>query len=256
MDNVIVITNPPSPGTSFTEHTDATILKCYDFLESCTLTTISYQDFQKKLSTTKNLKESNLRCIWPMLRYAGLVSYDKEVNVKTFFTKSGTQYVEVLKLLDYLREPDISLQNADGYNEALKLRTILIRCALVSIAKSSGCSYSKAILQTFRFLRRYNSIDVVEFAYLAYGMQQGAGDPVDIVSSLVADHRSGNNIGIKLTVRDDAKGTIQQKESLSWMTSYGYILALLEQAGVVSKKDGKFYINSGAADDFENALVE
>lgn len=256
MSNTIVIKNPSSPGASFTDHTDSTILACYDFIRETKLSTIIFTDFQAKLLSAKQINKSNLRCILPMLRYAGLVVYDKKVNVETFFTELGTQYVEVVRLLGDIQKEGVSSQNVEGYKEALKLRAMFLRYSLVSIVKSSGCAYSNVILQTFWFLKKYEYIDKVEYAYLAYGMQQGAGDPVEIVSNLVSNHRTGIDVGIKLSVRDDVKGIVRHTEALSWLTSYTYILALLEQAGIVTAEKGVYKLNRINADDFERALAE
>ena len=256
MTNAIVIKNPSSPGASFTDHTDTTILACWDFLRETRVEKFIFTDFQAKLLSAKKINKSNLRCILPLLRYAGLVSYDKYVIVNTFFTKLGKQYVEVTKLLKSVVEAGVPKQNEVGYKEALKLRAMFLRYSLVAIVKSSGCSYSNVLMQTFKYLQRFSSIDKTEFAYLAYGMQKGAGEPVDVASQFVAKHRAGVDVEISLSVRDDAEGVIRQKDTLSWLTSYNYILALLEQAGIVSAQNGKFTINSENANDFSRALSE
>ncbi len=256
MNNAIVVNNPSSPGASFTDHTDKTVLACWDFLQELREKKLIFTDFQAKLLKAKKINKSNLRCILPLLRYAGLVTYDKYVDVDTFFTDLGEQYVEVTKLLCQIRENGVTKQNESGYNEACKLRAMFLRYALVAIVKSSGCSYSNTIIQTFEFLQKFNSIDKTEFAYLAYGMQKGSGKPVEIASPFVKKHRSGVDMEVRLSVRDDAKGVICQKESLSWLTSYNYILALLDQAGIVSPQNGNYVINSENALDFSKALAE
>lgn len=254
MKGTLLIKNPSSPGASFTGHTEDTIVSCHNFVQDSTDEKLIFTDFQEKLQQKERVNKSNLRCILPMLRYAGLVKYDKEVDLKNFFTDLGKQYISVIKLLRQIEEDGISSETKQGYKEAQVLRAMFLRYSLVSIVHSTGCSYANILLQTFRFVQRFNTIDKIEFACLAYGIQCGKGDPLDNASPYVQKHRNGETVRIQLSVRDDAEGVVRQKDSLAWLTSYNYILALLEQAGIVSQVQNGYKINSGNAIDFEKAL--
>ena len=254
MKGTLLIKNPSSPGASFTGHTENTIVSCHNFVQDSKDEKLIFTDFQEKLQQKERVNKSNLRCILPMLRYAGLVKYDKEVDLKNFFTNLGKQYISVIKLLRQIEEDGISSETKQGYKEAQVLRSMFLRYSLVSIVHSTGCSYANILLQTFRFVQRFNTIDKIEFACLAYGIQCGEGDPLDNASQYVQKHRNGETVRIQLSVRDDTEGVVRQKDSLAWLTSYNYILALLEQAGIVSQVQNGYKINSGNAIDFEKAL--
>lgn len=254
MKGDLLIKNPSSPGASFTGHTEDTIVSCYNFVQNSKDERLIFTDFQEKLQQKERINKSNLRCILPMLRYAGLVRYNKDVDLKNFFTDLGKQYISVIKLLRQIEEDGVSSETRQGYKEAQVLRSMFLRYALVSIVHSTGCSYANILLQTFRFVQRFNTIDKVEFACLAYGIQCGEGDPLDNASQYVQKHRNGEKVKIQLSVRDDAEGVVRQKDSLGWLTSYNYILALLEQAGIVSQLKDGFKVNPGNAFDFEKAL--
>ena len=97
------VPNLPSPGVSITEHTDDTMVSCFDYVSGMADASMPFMEFQDRLYREKKINKSNLRCISPMLRFAGLVSYGANVTKGSFSTELGTQYVTVARLLNKIR---------------------------------------------------------------------------------------------------------------------------------------------------------
>jgi len=126
----VSISNLSSPGASFTEHTDDTLVACSDFVSEMADAEMSFMQFQERLYRDKKINKSNLRCILPMLRFAGLVEYDSSVKKATFFTELGTQYVAVARLLKKIRSSAELSANVEGFKKACALKEKFLRHAL------------------------------------------------------------------------------------------------------------------------------
>ena len=252
--NAITITNLSSPGASFTDHTDATIIGCAEYIASMPCVSVGFQEFQSYLFQEKQINKSNLRCILPMLRYAGLVKYGSKVNKSDFFTELGLQYLSVLKLLARIRASEEFSQNAEGVKKVKNLKTKFLRYALANIIKNTSCKYASGLNLTFKFIQKYDSIDKREFACLVYAIQSGSSDPIAEVQPLIDSCRSGKPITVKMLARDDSKGGKDSEVNLSYLVCYNYLLALLEQAGVVKSERNAYTICRTAANELSDIL--
>lgn len=250
----VSISNLSSPGASFTEHTDDTMVSCFDYVSGMADASMPFMEFQDRLYREKKINKSNLRCILPMLRFAGLVSYGTNVIKASFFTELGTQYVTVAKLLNKIRSTEELSLNVEGLKKAQALKAKFLRYALAIIIKNDKCKYADGLRQVFRYLQRFDFIDKREFACLVYSIQSGAKDPVENVEPLILSCRSGKPINIKMIARNDAKGVIEEVGSLSWLTCYNYLLALIEQAGVVKSVKTGYQICRSSANELAELI--
>jgi len=250
----VSITNLPSPGASFTDHTDDTVAQCADYVSRMSKDKISFSDFQDGLNRDKHINKSNLRCILPMLRYAGLVSYGVTVSKATFFTELGNQYVAVVRLLKKIRSTNELAQNVEGVKKTMSLRSKFLRHALALIIKNDKCKYSEGLKCILRFMQRYASIDKREFACLAYSIQSGSNDPVVAVEPLIRSCRAGKPVNVQMVVRNDSKGGKEDVVSLSYLVCYNYLMSLMEQAGVVRTEKAGYRVCRSAANELSELI--
>ena len=250
----VSVSNLSSPGASFTEHTDDTMVSCFDYVSGMADASMPFMEFQDRLYREKKINKSNLRCILPMLRFAGLVSYGANVIKASFFTELGTQYVTVARLLNKIRSTEELALNVEGLKKAQSLKAKFLRYALAIIIKNDKCKYADGLRQVFRYLQRFDFIDKREFACLVYSIQTGAKDPIENVEPLILSCRSGKPINIKMIARNDAKGAVEEIGSLSWLTCYNYLLALIEQAGVAKSVKTGYQICRSSANELAELI--
>ena len=263
----IEIFNTSSPGASFTDNTNSVLLKIFEWIKEHPGLNISFKEFRVRLENDKEVNDNNNRNIFPLLKNGRLVQYEKggEILVDKFYTNTGLAYVKTLELLNLIKQDhkytkDQVIASENKLNEILQN---IIYGALLNIVNTNDLNYVEPFQDMIQFLLKFQKISKEEYAYLLFERQRS-----DIFTSLnaIADniHKyRANEIKIEtsVTVRNDIE--IQQRtssknrqEGLSFLTSYGYFVSLLNQAGLIAKQDKYYAMFSNKRDLLEKLIEE
>lgn len=248
---IIEIENTSSPGASFTHNTNLVLLKTYEWICEHKGMAIPFKQFRMRLQNEKGINDNNNRNIYPLLKNGGLVSYEKgsDLTVDSFYTNTGLAYVKTLQTMAMLEESEYE----EGQKAAAlkRFETILeeIICgALKNITNQSDVNYVEPFQDMIRFLLKFDRISKIEFAYLMYAKQEfKLENGLDSISQTIQSYRCGElEIDVHVKVRNDIEirektNMDKRKEGLTFLTSYGYFVSLLQQAGLI-RKDDKYYI--------------
>lgn len=248
----IEIFNTSSPGASFTDNTNYVLLKIFDWIEEHKGLNISYKEFRVRLENDKEINDNNNRNIFPLIKNGGLAQYEKgeEILVDKFYTNTGLAYVKTLQLLNLIKKDskytrDQVIASENKLNEILQS---IIYDALTNIVNTNDLNYVEPFQDMIRFLLKFEKINKEEYAYLLFERQRAdIQTSLDVITDNILKYRANEiKIEISVTVRNDTE--IQQKtnsknrqEGLSFLTSYGYFVNLLNQAGLILKQE-KYYI--------------
>lgn len=244
---IIEIENTSSPGASFTPNTNFVLLKTYEWICEHKGIEIPFRQFRMRLQSEKGINDNNNRNIYPLLKNGGLVSYEKGCNliVDSFYTNTGLAYVKTLQAMAMLEEAE--------YEEGQKIAALkrfemileeIVSGTLKNIMNQPDVNYVEPFRDMIRFLLKFDKISKIEFAYLLYAKQE---NKLDSISQAIQSYRCGEiEIDVYVKVRNDIEirektNTDKRKEGLTFLTSYGYFVSLLQQAGLI-RKDDKYYI--------------
>lgn len=248
---IIEIENTSSPGASFTSNTNLVLLKTYEWICEHKGIEIPFKQFRMRLQSEKGINDNNNRNIYPLLKNGGLVSYEKggKLIVDSFYTNTGLAYVKTLQAMDMLEEAE--------YEEEQKVAALkrfemileeIVSGSLKKIMNQSDVNYVEPFQDMIRFLLKFDKISKIEFAYLLYAKQESKlENDLDSIFQAIHSYRCGEmEIDVYVKVRNDIEirektNMDKRKEGLTFLTSYGYFVSLLQQAGLI-KKDDKYYV--------------
>lgn len=248
---IIEIENTSSPGASFTPNTNYVLLKTYEWICEHSGIELPFKQFRMRLQSEKGINDNNNRNIYPLLKNGGLASYEKggKIKVDRFYTNTGLAYVKTLQAMTILEESEYEKEQKDA--AAKKFESILeeiVSGVLKNIMHQPDVNYVEPFQDLIHFLLRFEKISKEEFAYLLFEKQEhGMGKSLDSISEAIQAYRCGDmKIDVHVNVRNDKKirevtNMDKRKEGLAFLTSYGYFISLLQQAGLV-KKDDKYYV--------------
>ncbi len=247
----IGIQNTSSPGASFTDNTNGVLLKTYEWITEHSGVTMPFRDFRMSLQRDKGVNDNNNRNIYPLLKNGGLVNYEKGgyLKVDNFFTNTGLAYVKALQAKSLLSNQGYTRQQIAEAERKFDIILSEIVCkALQRIVKQPDVNYVEPFQDLIRFLVRYGRISKLEYAYLLYVRKdQDIESALDSISDQIAAHRANRlDFEVEVEVRNDIElremtNNKKRKEGLSFLTSYGYFIGLLQQAGLVIKDD-KYHV--------------
>lgn len=259
----INIQNTSSPGASFTENTNNVILKTYDWILANKGQNMRFLDFRMALQRDKKINDNNNRNIYPLLKNCGLVNYEKgeELQVDHFFTKTGLAYVKALQARALVKEQDYT---EDQIRKAQKkfdeIIAQIIFGALKTIMKKPGVNYIAPFQDLIKYIIEYKKVTKKEYALLLYYLQDYDIDEALIqMKPNVESFRAGDlDLKINVEVRNDldlrerTNEAVRKEEGLSFLTSFGYFICLLQQAGLLFKDDNYYCLYK----DKEQNLIE
>ena len=261
----IEIFNTSSPGASFTDNTNSVLLKIFEWINEHKGLNISFKEFRVRLENDKEINDNNNRNIFPLLKNGKLVQYEKggEISVDKFYTKTGLAYVKTLELLNLIKQNpkytrDQVIASENKFNEILQN---IIYGALLNIVNTNDLNYVEPFQDMIQFLLKFQKISKEEYAYLLFERRRSdISTSLDIIANNIYKYRTNEiKIETSVTVRNDIE--IQQRtssknrqEGLSFLTSYGYFVSLLNQAGLVVKQD-KYYAMVNNKKDLLKKLV-
>lgn len=246
---IIEIENTSSPGASFTKNTNMVLLKTYEWIYEHKGTSLPFREFRMALQKDKNVNDNNNRNIYPLLKNGGLVNYEKNADlyVDHFFTNNGLAYVETLKTTKLLEESkeNYSQTKISAINRELKaIQEEIITDALQKIVKKTDVNYVEPLQNLIKYLICYKKISKIEYAYLLYMLKQYSIDEALVkMKPTVDSYRAGSmDFVVHVKVRNDLDikektNSDNRKESISFLTSFGYFSSLLSQAGLVTSNE-------------------
>lgn len=248
---IIEIENTSSPGASFTPNTNSVLLKTYEWICENKGIELPFKQFRMRLQSEKGINDNNNRNIYPLLKNGGLVSYEKggKLAVDLFYTNTGLAYVKTLQAMNMLEEAKYEKeQKAAALKRFKVIVEEMVGECLKNMVSQPDVNYVEPFQDLIRFLLKFDRISKVEFAYLLYAKQEDKlENGLDSISQAVYSYRCGEmEIDVHVKVRNDIEirektNMDKRKEGLTFLTSYGYFVSLLYQAGLI-KKDGKYYV--------------
>ena len=252
----ITIKNPSSAGSSFTTQTCTVIYQCYKFIQQVTVPMDRFIDFRTEFAKTTETNDNNNRNIFPLLKYAGFIKYDENIIYDAFFTNLGLGFIKVMHLQNYI---------ADNINDELLKRKIeeklnlikqnLIGTGLRNILNCNECRYRRELLATIKFLYKYRTIKIEEFAYLIHSLNEDEINFLENMESKLNEYRQGDlviEVAIDIRSADGSRSEVD----ISRLTAYGYYIALLNQAGVILKNADNNLEMDDDKIEFVNSLIE
>lgn len=247
----IVLEYVPSAGATITENTNNEILCIATLIEEAPEKKETYKSWQSLLEEKGGFNTSNTRNICPLLENMGFLEYGTtECERKKFLTETGRQYVTVLKLADEIKKITGFEKSVDYVTN---IKHALVYQGLKKMLLFSEASYSDVLIAMLRYLCRYGSIDKTEFYVLLSGYQKNSMSYLEDIDDLINKLRN-NKVQIVGGVKM-ARGDSIQK-GFSSITAYGYLIKLLEESGLVSGKDGRYFIVSEKIKWIENIISE
>lgn len=246
---LIEIENTSSPGANFTDNTNSVLLKTYEWICEHNGLVLPFRDFRKRLEKEKGINDNNNRNIYPLLKNGGLVNYEKgsSINVDYFYTKTGLAYVKALETKELISSSQYSKEQRIVASQKLDdVLSNIVFGALQKIVKQPDLNYVEPLTDMIDFLIKYDKISKVEFAYLIYMKEKRPNNYLEQIEPDIMSYRVGEfEIEVAVRVRNDIDirektKTDKRKEGLGFLTSYGYLTGLLNQAGLVSK-EGQYF---------------
>lgn len=220
-----------NPGLSFTSKYKNAIINIFDFVNTkCVSDEYDYSQFQNMVSQETTSDNSEVRMLIPFLLKAGILDENNVVRggsrirrVKinnSFFTYEGVCFVEFLII------------EKNAHDLSIKQRTIIER-----IYKKFGLIiFNHLVLSDepiyrdlLNFLRKYNTIDKIEFFLLTDCRKKSC---LNLLDDYIYKYRNDiineNNI-----------------EIINNVNSYQYITNLLQQIGILDKNStGRFCLGT------------
>ncbi len=245
----IIIENCSSPGASFTDHTNKTLLCCNELISENVNKIVPFITFRRELETKKNINDNNARNIYPFLRNCGFINYEKSTDLcyGNLFTKLGKAYIKILESIQILEDTQSALSDEEkqALNNLKIFQQELIIEGIKNLLKIEDCNYRDELIACGWYLHNYNSIDKKEFAYFLFEYKKSKTDYLKNMSDNIKKYRAGNlDFEVKVDVRDDEKksSTGRRLEGIGYLTSYNYFIGLYAQAGFLEKNKNRYEI--------------
>ena len=246
----IIVNNTSSPGASFTDNTNNVLLKTYHWIKKHPNENISFKDFRMRLQSDEGINDNNNRNIYPLLKNGGLVEYEANaaINTSSFFTETGLAYVKILESLNMLDSAIYTEEQISGSQKRFEeIKQEIIYGVLVKLVEDNETNYVEPLINLCKFLLEFDKISKVEYAYMLYETNDKSfEEALPSLKNNIHLYREGTiDFEIDVNVRNDieirnATKSNTRNEGLSYLTSYTYFVALLQQAGLIYK-DGKYY---------------
>lgn len=237
--------SPPNFGASFTKHTDETLVKCFDYLQETPQKLSTYADLQHLLDARFGIRPSNFRCIIPLAKSFGFVSFTEknEFAFNTFFTKTGRAYIDVLKQISNL---DIS-QHPNRQKACHHLIGVLENIRLLGLfncLKHSSSDVATVFYVALSFLCEYDSINKQELPYLWHEFQQDKTNYLDKIRNVLLKFRNGLvSFNPKLIEQRDVDSSNPGNDYHAKAPGYTYVFGTLLQCGVVTNnRNGNYFL--------------
>lgn len=249
----IIVSSPGSPGTSFTDNVKEQIILLSDELDS-------HDDFDNLPDFKNHLKLCGLnanyvRNILPFLQYCGLVKYEGVTvfDNKNFFTNIGHAYVEVLKSLQIAKaEPDGDIKNSILPLLEKIQEEIYFQC-LIIMMKNAECNYSVDFLDVLRFIDVYGHIDLTEYLLILYFRENEGENYIVKLEETVKQYRNNE---IEVIVKTKTKNATDGDGETKSVNSFPYVTGNFQKAGIMEKRDNKFYFVSEKQSEIKSAIRE
>jgi len=260
----IIVENCSSPGASFTNNTNAVIVKIYEWIQENNEPTLSFIDFRRRLESEKGINDNNARNIYPLLKNCNFVNYEggAELNTKFFFTKLGLAYVKALMTINAIDDADYEKKQKEiALKKFDAIMKKVVYDGVKNLMKTSDSNYTKSIKWYLDFLLRFRKINKYEFAYLINKKNSVGEDCFDDMTETINDYRlNKTEIEVQVKVRNDIKikertGEESRLEDIGFLTSYSFYTGLLSQAGLVIK-EGKYYKLIPSQEENVKAILE
>ena len=257
-----VVRNSPSPGAMLSESNHESMLCYWEEAETLGDQQMKFQEFRKLVCDKHHTSPGNDRTVYPLLKNLGFLQYDAWMNANHFFTPNGRAYVKLLKgVRDIEQKEDAgeyertkALEKLQAMMEKLVYRGVWI---MLTEKPPKEVSYRGTILHLLRYLLQFDSIDKMEFAYFLYGLQNGVSRE-EFADAIHRDRIGEEALEYTVDVYDKTADGIQlRKRKKGSLTCYGYLLSLLEKAGIVYAPDGntkKFCLEEGKRRDIQDML--
>lgn len=249
----IIVSSPGSPGTSFTDNVKDQIILLSDELDK-------HEDFKNLADLKKHLKTCGLnasyvRNILPFLQFCGLVKYEGIISFdnKNFFTNIGHAYVDILKSIQIVKaEPDSDIKN--GILPILERiqEEIYFQC-LIIMMKNTECNYSVDFLDVLRFIDMYGHIDLTEYLLVLYYRENEGENYIAKLEEIVKHYR---NSEIEVIVKTKTKNATDGEGETKSVNSFPYVTGNFQKAGIMEKRNNKFYFVSGKQSEIKSAIEE
>lgn len=251
---IVTVTNPSSPGASFTKNTNEVILLVDEWIRENRGSIVPFVDFRKALQREKGVNDNNNRNIFPLLKNSGLIYYEKGeyIAVDDFFTQNGEAYVNALKIIKAISSNNLynEKQKSIVMREAFNIIHELVYESISNILSNRDINYRNNFYDVICFLLRFGKISKHEFALLLNtGNSRNIDDRLDEIEELIEKYRNGLlDISVKVNVRNDISLRQQtnrdnRDEGIGFLTSYGYYLSLLQQADLVVQNNKYYEVN-------------
>lgn len=249
----IKILNTSSPGASFTDNTNNVLTLIYEWINEHPDSSLPFREFRYALEREKHINDNNLRNINPLAKNCGFIRYESrgDLNVNQFFTNRGLAYVKALLGIRMI-QADLSFTREQRVGAENKFRSILEELVfegLCDLLALQGVNYVPAFGNLISFLIQFGKIDKTEFAVFLYYLDQGEGVSSSSLKKTIDDYRNGLVvIEAEVNVRNDIeireKSNIDRRnEDLGYLTSYGYFISLLQQAGIIDKEENYYVLS-------------
>ena len=113
--------------------------------------------------------------------------------------------------------------------------------------KSPSCKYAVDYFDVLRFVCKYDYIDITEYSLLIYERNQGDENYIDSMGKIVQQYRKGEI---------DIHVTSSTRKKNGKVNTFSYLNSILVRAGVIIKKNKKFYIVKKRRTEIETAISE
>lgn len=249
----IIVSSPGSPGTSFTDNVKEQIILLSDELEK-------NKDFANLPAFKNHLKACGLnanyvRNILPFLQYCGLVKYEgiRIFDNKNFFTNIGHAYVNALRCIKIAKnEPDSDIK--DNILSSLeKIQEQIYFQCLIIMMKNLECNYSVDFLDVLRFIDMYGYIDLTEYLLILHFRESEKENYISKLEDTVKKYR---NHEIEVIVKSKTKNATDGEGEAKSVNSFPYVTGNFQKAGIMEKRDNKFYFVNGKKNEIRNAIEE
>ncbi len=238
----IIINNCSSAGASFSDGINKTFKQLYDFVCEAPDKYENITTLRKSYYNQFNLS-SYARNMFTLVRECGFIKYENGQSLKRseLFTDLGISYV-----LTYNQLLSIADKNEDVKREIEKIQKNILFLGVRNITESEN--YGDVYKEVLRYTYENDYIDVTEFAYMLYTMQNDVD--MNEVRENIKQYRAGDiDINVKVRVRDDSDSSNSDRlGDMNDSSAFTYIVGLYMQAGILySEKNGqkkKYYFNS------------
>lgn len=254
----IRITSPGGPGTSLIDSVKKSILTLASELEN-------NSDFDslkafKTHMTSFGMSEDYLRNIFPYMQNIGFVDYAnlKPFVNKQFFTNLGYAYLDVLKSVEIVNAEEDTETKESILAYLNSIEQVILFQGMKKMMMTEKCKYAIDFLDVFRFVNKYESIDLTEYFLLIYERNTGEEDYLSKMEPLVRKYRLKQlTIDVSTEITKNIKNTMNPTGAAKRINTFPYVKGNFVEAGIfVATDDGRFKINESRRSEIDSALKE